>query len=386
MVNLGNNFYPKLIQVSSELGMKPEDLLLVMVSESGINPSAKEPKFGGGGLLGFMPDTLKSLKFSGTSDDFLKLSGEEQLDWVKKLVKGFEGMNGGPFTSAAQYYVGNFFPVALKLPGIRAGDPSTVFLEENPQIVRNKKTNKAYSKKYFDIGLFVSPSLERNAYKENPLFHGPTKGAITYGDMINQINKNKNSPIYIKAISDMKKATNYTPSQESSPKSFSKEPKSVEPKSVDNKSVSKSPSFLDKLKEIFKTLLATDSEKLLYKKYLPKNNILIKINSHRFDDQVEFANILCTGLDEALLSNSFIHTDGNDVEVECNIHGPQKECFKAVAEVSNYLLPLFKQATHKIYEIDINLEYLNKKSNLKPINIKVAESSHRKFLLKFIKG
>ena len=56
--NLGPNFYPKLVQVASELGMKPEDLIAVMVSESGLNPSAYESKFKGAGLVGFMPDTL----------------------------------------------------------------------------------------------------------------------------------------------------------------------------------------------------------------------------------------------------------------------------------------------------------------------------------------
>jgi hypothetical protein len=45
--NLGPNFYPKLVQISSELGMRPEDLLAVMTSESGLNPSAYEEKYKG---------------------------------------------------------------------------------------------------------------------------------------------------------------------------------------------------------------------------------------------------------------------------------------------------------------------------------------------------
>lgn len=112
--------------------MKPEDLLAVMVSESGLNPGAVEQKYKGSGLVGFMPDTLKGLGYQGSWKEFSQMAGEDQLDYVKKLVQNNMKLNGGPFTSAAQYYVANFWPVALKLPGIRSGNASTAFIEENP--------------------------------------------------------------------------------------------------------------------------------------------------------------------------------------------------------------------------------------------------------------
>ena len=201
--NLGANFYPKLVQVSSDLGMKPEDLLAVMTSESGLNPSAYESKFHGAGLLGFMPDTLKGLGYKGTWQDFANTSGEEQLDYVKKLVQNNMQLNGGPFTSAAQYYVSNLWPIALKLPGIKSGDPSTAFIEENPATITDPKTGKQYSKKYYQLGFRISPQSESAAYKYNPLFHGSMPGAITYGDMIKQVEKNKQNPIYQHALSAM---------------------------------------------------------------------------------------------------------------------------------------------------------------------------------------
>lgn len=37
-MGLGNGFYEKLNQVAQEVGMKPEDILLIMCSESGLNP------------------------------------------------------------------------------------------------------------------------------------------------------------------------------------------------------------------------------------------------------------------------------------------------------------------------------------------------------------
>lgn len=40
---------------------------------------------------------------------------EAQLDWVKSLIQSNMRINNGPFTSAAQFYLSNLFPIALKL-------------------------------------------------------------------------------------------------------------------------------------------------------------------------------------------------------------------------------------------------------------------------------
>lgn len=209
--NLGPNFYPKLVQISSEVGMRPEDLLAVMVSESGLNNTAYEQKFKGSGLIGFMPNTLTGIGFKGTWEDFTKLSGEDQLDYVKKVVQNNMKLNGGPFTSAGQYYVANLWPIGLKLPGVRQGDPKTAILEENPE--RGGPGNK-YSKKYLDIGSKIDADFESRAYKANPLFDRDKKGAITFGDMIKQTEINKKNPIYQKAIMAMHDATGYQPGKE----------------------------------------------------------------------------------------------------------------------------------------------------------------------------
>ena len=100
-------------------------------------------------------------------------------------------------------------PVALHLPGIKAGDPNTVFLEANPSTITDPKTGTKYSKKYYDIGYKIDPSRESQAYNHNPLFHGSTPGAITYGDMMKQVEKNKRSYTYKQAIADMHNTTGY---------------------------------------------------------------------------------------------------------------------------------------------------------------------------------
>ena len=109
MANLGTGFYQKLVQIGQRTGLKPEDLLLVMCMESGLSPTARNPEGNASGLVQFMPFVLKNLGFKGTDADFRKLNGEAQLDYVEKLVQGMTKYNGGPFKSATQYYVGNFF-------------------------------------------------------------------------------------------------------------------------------------------------------------------------------------------------------------------------------------------------------------------------------------
>lgn len=130
---------------------------------------------------------------------------------------------------------------------------------------------------------------------------------------------------------------------------------------------------------------AASANKGNYKKYLQNNIINIKVRSSDVVDSIEFSNILCQAIDEELLGESFIHTNGNNVEVECNIAGPTNTCLAAVNELTQIVANKFKLATRKIGSININTNIsLNKKSLYKPISLKVAELNHRKFLLKFI--
>lgn len=625
--NLGPNFYPKLVKISNELGMKPEDLLAVMISESGLNPSAYEQKFKGSGLIGFMPDTLKGLGYKGTWEDFKETSGEEQLDYVKKVVQSNMKLNGGPFTSAAQYYTSNLWPVALKLPGVRQGNPSTPILESNPETVN--VSGKDYSKKYYDVGYKILASSESAAYKANPLFDRDKKGSITYGDMMKQVEINKRNPLYQKALVAMKESSGYSPGQEAptmvaekddkadslfrrflknfrgkeqdfykeledKPIAKSKPPASISAPAPDstksvidkylNLAVSASsnatfisiagervkrvktdvseaqmaqaiieawaqlfgekpskeqvaiilaqnaletghrkfmwnfnvgnittdgkgvfdyyddlttdeqikpgvwksmnlkyrayPSLkdgaLDYLKILSKssryakawqsilhpdpvafskalkaggyytaneapytktlsslfdkfnkskgyelamsgkvepaksTQVAMKTEpsnnvnqivneylqqiaasekknKKLYKQFLPHNNILIQVKASSYIDAVEFSRVLCSVLDSELMSTSFVHTNGNNVEIECLIPGPSTDCLNAVQELTESASQAFESATHKIGGIRVKNDFfMNKKSSYEKIDPIFATNQYRKFLLKFV--
>lgn len=133
-------------------------------------------------------------------------------------------------------------------------------------------------------------------------------------------------------------------------------------------------------------IAATDHNlKKLYKSALSNNDILIQINAPDHTSAVEFSRVLCAALDEDLLSTSYPHTDGNLVEVECAIAGPQKECFEAVRQMTQAVADTFEDATLKVGGIVIkNNVIMNKKSSYQPISPRTAGTNYRKFLLKFV--
>ncbi len=391
--NLGPNFYAKLVQVAQEAGMKPEDLLAVMVSESGLNPSAYEAKYKGSGLVGFMPDTLRGLGFKGDWKDFSALSGEEQLDWLRKLIRNYTAANGGrPLDSAGKYYTANLWPVALRLSGVQRGDPNTRILEDKPEVVEVKNSKgelQKLSKKYYELNppARITAEFESRAYNANPLFDrdasgknkaqgGKPKGFITYGDMIHQTEKNRENSVYQKAIADMRNSTGYTPG--------SKEPATmVATKNTPQQGQSRS--VMTVIEDFLKQIAA--SEKQMYQKYLPSNHMIIKVQAGNLTDSVEFSRILCAALDEELQAQSFTHTDGDLVEVECTINGPEQVCFAAVKQLTAAVSEAFKHATTKIGGIEVKTQFIsNKKSSYQQINYKFASTQHRKFLLKFVQG
>ena len=381
MANLGSDFYSKLVEMASETGMKPEDILAIMVSESGINPSARNPHGGAAGLVQFMPKILKGVGFKGTSDEFSKLSGEDQLPYVKNLIETQMHVNGGPFTSAAQYYVSIFWPVALKLPGVRRGDPSTAIVQANPETEVDPNSGKKYSKKYYDLGIKINPAFESLAYKSNPLFHGNTPGTITYGDMMHQVEKNKRNPLYSQALMAMQQQTGYQPGNAPTPSMLAEKEKSNMPSN-------KPDTFEDVLQKFvdsFSSTASDDISKKTYQKLLPNHDVLIQIAAPDYTSAVEFSRILCSALDEELKAIAFPHTDGQKVEVECCIAGPALECLQTVKQLSRIFIQDFKDATKKIGGITIHTScIMNKKSSYQQISLRTADTNYRKFLLKFM--
>jgi hypothetical protein len=142
-------------------------------------------------------------------------------------------------------------------------------------------------------------------------------------------------------------------------------------------------SILDKY---LQQIVASDrSNKPLYKRLLPNNDILIKVFADNTTDAIEFSRILTSALDEELLANSFIHTNDDQVEVQCSIAGPSEGCFDAVKQLTASVSEAFEAATKKIGGIKITANCIaGRKSSYGEIDLKTADSQYRKFMLKII--
>lgn len=356
MVKLSPEFYKKLLMVSNNVGMKPEHILQVMASESGLNPQAHNSTGDATGLIQFMPNTLKGLGFKGTYQDFKNIPDYKQLDYVEKLIKAITKFNGGPLKSAAQYYVGNFIPAALAIPGVKEENPRTIICSRNPTTPH-----------------IPGVSLQREAhfYSVNQGLDHNKDGNITYGDMQSAVARAAAGKNYQMALNDLSTNTNYKPTRSLNTPQFAanKKPQGI----------------FDMLEGFLHQIMASEkSNKQIYKKYLPYNNAVIKINAGNYINSVEFARVCTQALEEELLSKAYIHTNGKEVEIETSIPGPSEESFKAAEQLVTSLAEVFYDATKKIGSISVKTEFIsNKKSSYQPISIKSAEMQHRKFLLKF---
>lgn len=361
-VTLGPQFWDKLTKISNSVNLSPEDLLAVMYFESGLNPSIHSSKGEAAGLIQFMPDTLKGLGFHGDLKDFRRVDAIDQLDYVSKYMHNQAKFNGGGFKSLTQYYVANFWPVALKLPGVQQEDPRTVIVDSNP-------TTQRYPG--------VSLSIERAAYKANSVLDHDHDGKITYGDLQTTMQGVKKSPEYQNAVAKLSSGQEFSVGE--------KAPSSM-PRSGDSFF-----SNLDSMLTQFMSAVADleNSNRLNKKaqyKSLPENNIMIKLESNDVINSLEFARILCSALDEEAQAMATIYTDRHTVEVLCKINGPHRACRKAVAQLCIALEDAFKLATKKVGGIEVRTFISpNEKPSYQELDIKLALSAYRQFQLKFIK-
>lgn len=105
-------FEAKVRDIAQKLGVKPEDLMIVMDVESGLNPQAQNTTFlvegkPATGLIQFVNSTAISL---GTTIEALyAMTGVQQLDFVYKYFQPYAGRIKG----VEDLYLITFFPAAL---------------------------------------------------------------------------------------------------------------------------------------------------------------------------------------------------------------------------------------------------------------------------------
>ncbi len=98
-------FWPLLAASEPVMHWKAEDIMAVMASESGLNPSAFNKSGGASGLNQMMPATLKGLHYSDPRP-FHELAASEQLPWILDFFRPYVGK----LTSSARIYAFDFLP------------------------------------------------------------------------------------------------------------------------------------------------------------------------------------------------------------------------------------------------------------------------------------
>ena len=181
----------------------------------------------------------------------------------------------------------------------------------------------------------------------------------------------------VKKIDDLiKKIRSELPTESSSSLADSSEPKLSELSNSD---------FLNELNQTIDIYSnAATKISILKLAQLPQNIFKLQIESNDITDSIEFSNILCYALDEKLSSKSFIHTNGQNVEIECKIAGPLNTCYNAIKEITEVVSDSFSTATKKIGSVKVFANITTNKSSYPAITVEAYESNHRKFLLKFV--
>jgi hypothetical protein len=356
---ISSSFSTKLNDISQELGMNPRDLLLVIYLESGANPAARNPNGGATGLIQFMPSTLKGMGLSNQEiKTFGQKSAEDQLDYVKKYVEAHKSLLGGkPFTSATQYYVANFFPIALKK--WNGDDP---IKNANVVVVDSNSPNQN----------------ERAAYKANTILDYNKDGKITVGDLTNTLMNMEKSSGFQSMLSQFNRvAGNGTVSEKSKGILQPQEPtQMLADKNIPQQFINQINGFLDSF--------AGEQKSDLIK----SGSYIILVNSDNdFPSKLEYARILSSALKEELNVASDIFTNGENVQIQCFIDTDHKKGKLVLKELCSAVADVFTYATKKIGSVKIHTEILlNNKPKYQKLDIKLAETNYRKFHLKFATG
>lgn len=102
-----SDFLNKVKEISDKLLINPDWLMATMKLESGINEKAVNNVSGATGLIQFMPATAKNL--NTTTDELLRMSNVEQLDFVYKYLLPYKGK----MNDLVDVYFAVFFPSAI---------------------------------------------------------------------------------------------------------------------------------------------------------------------------------------------------------------------------------------------------------------------------------
>ena len=333
--NLGKNFYIKLNKMCERLNVNPADMLLLMYLESnGLDPAAVAKSTGASGLNQFMPSTLKDY-FSGSIEEYRKLSGEDQLDYIEKFFE--KSLKGKNITSSAQLYIANYLPTRANLSGVQDK------IKETPLCQRGS-----------------------DFYEKNSGLDANHDGVITYGDIENILAPLSQKPGYLAALKKL---------QEAAGKEYEPEIKSSESGSEPDEADSILQKFINKLIESLESF----SREVFAS---TNSHVLIKISSPNLENNLELARLLSTAYEDFLSAKCKTYTNKKDVEIVCSAKIPLSKTYLAIKQFSKVASQQFCKITN-INDINVKI-FANKEPSYSGLDLKTSQINYRKFQIKLI--
>lgn len=138
---LGSGFCAKVENIAKNINCNPNDLLAIMYTESGLNPSKKAEKGSATGLIQFLESTANNL--GTTTSKLAGMDGISQLDYVEKFYQAnIEWIFGSNYTGeidSGTLYALTFLPQYAKQEILC--DSSTEAYQYNTLLDENKDGN-----------------------------------------------------------------------------------------------------------------------------------------------------------------------------------------------------------------------------------------------------
>lgn len=132
--------------IAHELALDPDELATIISIESGWHPEAHNA-IPAGGLIGFLPSTMKAIGWDGTPSQFFELTVAEQLPYVAKFYSPWKGR----IARRGDLYMATFWPSGVGTP-----DDNIIAAKEGPNV---------------------------KVWEQNPGLRAPEDGPITSGSV-----------------------------------------------------------------------------------------------------------------------------------------------------------------------------------------------------------
>ena len=119
-LQLSDEFYRRIIEISQKIECDPNDLMGVINIESAFKPNAQNKSTNATGLIQFMPDVAK--EYGTTVDELKNMPAERQLDYVEQyFVKNKKSKKLNGRLSAGTLYALVFYPALVSGSVIKKG-------------------------------------------------------------------------------------------------------------------------------------------------------------------------------------------------------------------------------------------------------------------------